>query len=294
MCIMNNCIFLKIALYCLFFPVAAVAKPFVTVDIRYELGNQMFQIAATVACALDNDYDTYFPDLQRCSYWGIPENYKHVFFRLNARMPPSEAAYVYKDGGGVFPIPARPNMRMEGFFQSEKYFAHHKEKILQLFAPSHDILDYLHLKYENILSHPCTVALHVRTYIKDYGHLPTKDELHSFAGVEYYKKAVALFPQDALFVVCSDDIKWCKENLTGIAPHMVFIENNKYYHDFYLMTLCHHVITANSTFSWWAAYLNRHENKKIVTLDNWFGIWWAGNTNNIVPKDWIRLSRGDT
>lgn len=266
-------------------------KPFVTADIRYELGNQMFQVAAAVAIALDNDYDATFPDLDRCDCWEIQENRHHIFGRLNTKIPKNEIEYIYNDSKGICPIPVKPNMKLEGLFQSERYFYRHKEAIKDLFAPSEHILSYLNNKYSHILNHPCTVGVHVRTFIKDYGHLPTIDELHAFAGIEYYEAAVQEFPADALFVVCSDNIEWCKANLAHIAPNIVFIEGNKHYHDFYLLSLCQHNITANSTFSWWAAYLNRNPHKVIVTPDNWFGRWWAHNTENIVLKDWIRISR---
>jgi len=267
------------------------AKPFVTADLRYELGNQMFQVAAAVAIALDNDYEAYFPDLDRCPWWGMPDNRDYVFWRLNAEEPNEPIEYTYQQNGVCFPIPAKPNMKIAGDFQSERYFAHHKEAIINLFSPSDHIIGYLQRKYANILAHPCSVAVHVRTYIKDYGHLPTIDELHAFAGINYYEKAVKLFPSDALFVVCSDNIEWCKANLAHIAPNVVFIEGNEHYYDFYLMSLCKHNITANSTFSWWAAYLNRNPDKVIVTLDNWFGKWWGQGTVHIVPKEWIRISR---
>ena len=267
------------------------SKPFITADLRYELGNQMFQVAAAVAIALDNDYDAYFPDLDRCPWWGMPENRDYVFWRLNTEVPNGQIEYIYQQQDFKFPIPVKPNMKIAGDFQSENYFAHQKQAIIDLFAPSKLILQHLQKKYSDILAHPCTVAVHVRTYIKDYGHLPTMDELHAFAGINYYEKAVKLFPPEALFVVCSDNIEWCKSHLAHIAPNIVFIEGNEYYYDFYLMSLCHHNITANSTFSWWAAYLNRNPEKVIVTLDNWFGKWWTHSTTHIVPKSWIKIPR---
>lgn len=267
------------------------AKPFVVGHLQYELGNQMFQAAATIAYALDHGYDAYFPNLSVCPWWDLPINRQYFFSRLNPNNPPGSLEFIYEDNGTI-PVPAGENGKIHGGFQSEKYFAHHKEAVIEAFSPTQEILDHLHEKYADILAHPCTVAVHVRTYLKDYGHLPTMDELHAFAGVEYYEEAVKLFPEDALFVVCSDRIDWCKEHLAHIAPNIVFIEDSTHYYDFYLMTLCHHIITGNSTFSWWAAYLNRNPDKIVVTLDNWFGRWWRGSTDKIVLKDWIRLSRG--
>ncbi len=265
-------------------------NPFVVGHLQYELGNQMFQAAATLSYAWDHGFDAYFPNLSECPWWDLPINRHYFFSRLNPNPPPKDLEFIYEDDGTI-PIPLRENSKIHGGFQSEKYFAHHKDRILEVFAPLPEILEHLHQRYQHVLDHPCTVAVHVRTYLKDYGHLPTDDELHAFAGIPYYEKAVKLFPEDALFVVCSDRIDWCKEHLAHIAPNLIFIENSAHYYDFYLMTLCHHIITANSTFSWWAAYLNRNPDKIVVTPDHWFGRWWAYATENIVLKEWIRLSR---
>lgn len=266
-------------------------KPFVVTELRYELGNQMFQVAAAVALSLDHGYEPYFPDLAQCPWWGMPDNYKDVFWRLNCSTPVGEEMFVYTENEVKFPIPAQPNMRLRGWFQSEGYFAHRKKEIIELFSPSREIIDYLQLKYSEVLRHPNTVAIHVRTYIKDYGRLPTKDDLHAFPGVSYYEKAVAMFPEDSLFILCSDDIEWCKENLSHLSKNLLFIEGNHYIHDFYLMSLCHHNIIANSTFSWWAAYLNTHPNQIVVTPEHWFGIWWAHASVNIILDHWIKIPR---
>ncbi len=269
---------------------AADEKPFVIGKLQYELGNQMFQVAATVAFALDHGYEPYFPDLASCPWWGIPDNYRYVFWRLNPSKPQGMVESIYREEEVKFPLPTHPNARLEGYFQSEGYFAHHRDEILRLFAPSAEIMDYLELKYSEILAHPQTVAIHVRTFIKDYGHVPLPGELHAFPGIKYYEKAVSLFPKDSLFVLCSDRIDWCKRHLSHVAKNLIFIEGNHYVHDLYLMSLCNHIITGNSTFSWWAAYLNRNPNKVVVTPESWFGTWWKHGTDNIVLKDWIRIS----
>jgi len=251
----------------------------------------MFQVAAAAAVAWDYDFDLTFPDFNRIHCWRIQENYQEVFWRLPTYLP-SEPTVIYQESGKEFPIPPHPNMTLRGFFMSPKYFDHHREKILALFAPKREILDYLHEKYSDLLDHPITVGVHVRTYIPDYGHPPTEDELHAFASISYYEEAISLFPEEALFLICSDDIPWCKAHLGHIAKNVVFIEGNKHYHDLYLMSLCDHNITANSTYSWWSAYLNQNPDKIVTTPDNWFGKWWGHNTDRIIPDGWIRIKRG--
>ncbi len=264
-------------------------RPFVIGDIEYELGNQMFEIAAATTVALDNGYDAYFPDLAVNKGWGIPENLRSVLSRVNINRPEGEIEYKYYEHTQQFPIPAKPNMLMHGMYQNENYFAHHKKEILELFAPTQEVLDCLQQKYPDILAHPNSVGIHVRTYIKDYGHPPRREEFHAFPGVGYYERAVSLFPEDTLFIICSDRIDWCKQHLPHIAKNLIFIEGNPHTHDFYLLSLCKHNIICNSTFSWWAAYLNPNPNKIVVSPDSWFGKWWNGGTAKFILKDWISV-----
>ena len=88
-------------------------------------------------------------------------------------------------------------------------------------------------------------------------------------------------------VVFSDDIPWCKENL--IFDNIIFIEGNKDYEDLWLMSLCEHNIIANSSFSWWGAWLNENKNKKVVSPLNWFGQQSNTNQSDIVPESWIKI-----
>ncbi|HEY5236690.1 MAG TPA: alpha-1,2-fucosyltransferase [Rhabdochlamydiaceae bacterium] len=267
----------------------AEQRPFVVGELQYELGNQMYQIAAVTAAALDNGYDAYFPHLkhQPNQWWGLSDNYKYVFWRVNGDQPPGEVEHIYHEQGANFSIPVKPSMLIKGYYQNEKFFTHRKKEILELFAPSQEMLNYLQQKYPEILAHPCSVGIHVRTYIKDYGHIPRKDEFHAFPGVGYYERAVSLFPEDSLFFICSDRIDWCKTYLLHIAKNIIFIEGNPHTHDFYLLTLCKHNIITNSTFSWWAAYLNPNPNKIVVTPDQWFGRWSHDATAKFLLDDWI-------
>ncbi|MEX0961338.1 MAG: alpha-1,2-fucosyltransferase [Simkaniaceae bacterium] len=280
---------LFLLIFGLFTPLPANEKPFLVTKIQYQFGNQLFQVAAGYALALDHGYEPLFPDFKSCPHWNVRENYKKVFSKFNADSPSSPILKKLNEAEvnrlGHLP----ENVMIHGFFQSEKYFIHHKEEILKLFSPSNEILDRLLEKYQSLLSHQKTVALHVRTYLADYGHIPQSKEFHAFPGLEYYKNAVQLLGEDCLYLIFSDRIAWCKKNLSDIAPFIVFIEGNHYIDDFYLMTLCDHIITANSSFSWWAAYLNQNPDKLVITPKNWYGERWRYLTNQIVPKDWIRL-----
>ena len=89
------------------------------------------------------------------------------------------------------------------------------------------------------------------------------------------------------FLVFSDDIEWCKNNITG--DNIVYIDSEIDYIDLYLMARCDNNIIANSSFSWWGAWLNKNENKKVVAPTLWFGQVVGEDTNDIIPENWIKI-----
>jgi hypothetical protein len=261
------------------------AKPFVSAQLAGQLGNQFFQIAAAYALAKDNGAEAIFPDLVRKKRYGIPENYRKIFFDLKVKTK-RDVAYVYtRHRASYAPIPYQPDMEIHGYFQSEKYFAHHKDEILKLFAIPKDIYEYLTIFYDDVLSAPCTVAIHHRSYLKEDPH----QQFYVHQTRDYYLKAITQFPEDALFVVCSNDILWCKWMFAEIPRDFVFIENEPYYNDLYLMSLCTHNIISNSSFSWWSAYLNANPNKIVVAPKRWFVETTRESSNDIIPDSWIML-----
>jgi Glycosyl transferase family 11 len=117
-----------------------------------------------------------------------------------------------------------------------------------------------------------TVGLHVRRgdYLSFADH-------HPFVGLDYYRQALALFPDAERIFIVSNDIPWCKEIFTG--EKFVFSEspqerpqgNQSALFDLFLLARCKHQIICNSSFSWWASYLNRNPAKRIVAPSRWFG-----------------------
>lgn len=260
-------------------------QPVVVGHLHHQLGNQFFIIAATASLAWDHDAMPVFPNLIKQKKHNTTLNYKKIFFRLNATIPEgTELGFHYYEPHHHFaPIPYQPNMQITGYFQSEKYFAHHKNEIKELFAPSDEIKNYLTNKYRDILDHPNTVAVHVRSFLEE----DPKQTTFITYGLDYYKKAMALFPPDTLFVVFSNKMKWCKRLFKKIQSNIRFIEGEKYYHDFYLMSMCKHNIVCNSSFSWWAAYLNPYEEKIVVTPKLWFNPNFEADTKDVIPSEWI-------
>ena len=146
---------------------------FITAHVFDQLGNNLFQIAATCALAWDNGAIPYFPDLLH-----KPMDYGHVFFRLNTHPPSSAVSCVYQEPSLAYhPIPFQNRMHLDGYFQSEKYFSHHRERLLKLFAPSFRDLYYMQRKYQWLIQHPRTVGVQFATILKIHqGGLITNTE----------------------------------------------------------------------------------------------------------------------
>jgi hypothetical protein len=259
-------------------------SPFVTAELRGQLGNQLFIIAATVSLALDHEATPTFPDLIKIKDYKIPLNYEKLFHSLPVSLP-NRVRFTYREPHFSYePIPYRPNMKLSGYFQSEKYFANHKREILELFAPPSEIVSDLSLRYADILEHAMTISVHVRFYHED----PT-GKVHPTCDRDYFEKAMALFPDDALFVVFSNEMEKCKTLLSSIPKNFRFIEGEDHFCDLYLMSFCKHNIIANSSFSWWGAYLNRNPKKQVVAPKLWFNSSHIADTKDLLPEGWIQL-----
>ena len=136
-------------------------------------------------------------------------------------------------------------------------------------------------RYLNTPNEICSI--HVRR-----GDYLTKPNIHPTQTINYYMDAVKLMSPNTLFLVFSDDIGWCKDNFKDFT-NIVFIEGNSDYEDLLLMSLCDNNIICNSSFSWWAAWLNQNPNKKVVAPKLWFGSGLNHNTKDITPENWIEL-----
>ena len=261
---------------------ARVDETFIEGKLTGQLGNQMFIIAAAVSLALDHDATPVFPDLQSIKIDNIPLNYEHIFQNLNTETPTNiihqyhEPHYHYRE------IPYMKNMSIHGYFQSEKYFQAHKSKIIDLFSASQKIEMFLREKYSYILDNPKTVSIHLRCYLD---HDP---ELKFYVqhGEAYCEEAIKQFPEDSIFVVFSNNMDYTKYELRNIDREMIFIEGETHYHDLYLMSKCRHNIICNSSFSWWAAYLNQNPEKIVIAPSRWFAPGANMNQQDIVPKEW--------
>lgn len=270
---------------CIFNSLAA-HQPFVCGEVTGQFGNQLFVIAATVNLALEHNAVPVFPGL-------ISQvddrllNYQKALPHLNTAIPDGQSIstsyhepHYYYD-----PIPYKDNMQICGYFQSEKYFKKHKKEIVELFAPPLEIREYLKSKYGYLIDLPNTVSVHLRSYLS---HDP-EQKLYPLYGFEYFDRAMALFPDDSTFVVFSNDMTIAKKVFGEMPRHIIFIEGERHYHDFYLMSMCKHHIICNSSFSWWAAYLNPNPDKIVIAPPLWYTSGSGMDCRDLLPEEWIIL-----
>lgn len=275
--------FYRLVFLILFFSCLCGKEQFVTSHIHAQLGNQLFEIAAAVSYALDQGYEARFPELQKTLKNG---EYAPVFQKINTSKFPRKTKFIsYQEPSHSFQkIPDFPNKNvyLDGYFQSDKYFSRHKEYIIDLFSPSKEVIEEIQGKYRALLAQP-TVAVHLRTFIPD-GNDPEKKENWGGFNWEYFIKAIESFSEEHCFLVFSDRIDWVREHLPPLRRNCYFIEGNPAYLDFYLMSLCHHqIVSPRSSFSWWAAYLNKNPNKRVLVPEKW-----TTNSDGI-PEGWVQI-----
>ncbi len=266
-------------------------ESYVMMDLKGQLGNQMFRIATAYGYAWDHEVAPYFPDLVKNPDEGIPTNYKHVFFRCDTKTPQGAKPKIWRQPRqfhfSYIPIPYCSHLRLDGIFQNEKYFARYRNRILELFKPRHEDLAYIEERYKNVLSHPNTVGVQIRNFgiLKD-------EEAWVWAaqyGYDYFSKAMALFPKDSLFVVSANDLDFAKKNIPQDYNNIIFLENEDYYIELFLLSKLHHNVISNSTFGWWAAWLNQNPNKMVIAPRNWIDPNFLQGSLEVYPEEWIQI-----
>ena len=249
------------------------------------LGNVMFQIAAAYSVALrDNKEmicDTRDMMIPHKPYTFYVDN---IFRKVKFSDTLTNQKHIGEGGFQYFPIPNLDgNVKLFGHFQSEKYFIDYKNELLDLFEIDEKTKTNLLEKYGEIINQD-TCSIHVRR--GDYLGLPN---YHPVQPISYYENAIKIIGEEKHFVIFSDDIQWCKENFNFLKSK-TFILGNMDYEDLYLMSMCNHNIIANSSFSWWGAWLNKNENKQVIIPLKWFGIYNSHlNTNDLFCDKWIKL-----
>lgn len=159
---------------------------------------------------------------------------------------------------------------LEGYWQNPKYYENYKDEIQKLFTFKLPLNQKSQALAKEIQSEANTVAVHVRR--GDYLNHPTL----FVCGKKYFENALRrtfeTVPNVSHFIIFSDDIPWCKENLDFQNVKATFVDWNKEresWQDMALLSFCNHAIIPNSSFSWWGAFLNCNPNKKILVPNMW-------------------------
>lgn len=179
---------------------------------------------------------------------------------------------------------------LTGYFQSFKYFSEFEDYIRSLFVFQEKKLSQENLNLISVLKKENTVAIHVRRgdYITD----KITNQFHGACSLEYYAKAIALVTSKIInptLVFFSDDSEWVEKKFESLDFNKMFISHNKgvdSWIDMFLMSICAHNIIANSSFSWWGAWLNSNSDKIVIAPKKWFqGI--EIDIKSIIPDEWI-------
>ena len=260
-------------------------------------GNQLFQFASTVGIARKNNYEVQFPikniyegkkqrlnnnqefvaKLDLTSYFDIDEK----FFSNDIIINRSVNEVSFNFNSNLFRVADFTNI--DGYLQSEQYFSHCSDEIKEILKIQPHFIE----EAKKLL--PKTdknlVGIHIRRC--DY---ISSDNNHPFIGVEYINRGIeALNDKNNHYIVCSDDYKWCEEQW-GDNKNFTIIKSNSQFIDFTILTMCNDFIISNSSFSWWASYLSKNKEKKVIAPSNWFsGVLSKNNTKDLYRKDMIIL-----
>ncbi|MFC0427914.1 alpha-1,2-fucosyltransferase [Chryseobacterium scophthalmum] len=292
----------------------------VAVELIGGLGNQMFQYATARALALHRDeplsidgrlFDNYKLRNFCLSHFSIeaivvkndlplktPGFSKKVVDQIlkktNTFILQNKLFSVYQEKNLLFDDSlfrnGKKNIYLKGYFQSEKYFVKYEDQLrkdFKIVTPlKKETIDLL-----KIIKEKNSVSLHIRR--GDYVSNPTVNAIHGTCDLNYYHRAIEIVKEKILhpvFFIFSDDIDWAKENLKleNTTYFVDFNDASTSYEDLKLMSACKHNIIANSSFSWWGAWLNTNKSKTVIAPSKWFNTD-VLNSQDIIPESWMKI-----
>lgn len=270
------------------------------------LGNQMFQYAAGRQIAVTNNTQLKLDITGYDHQVGITlREYRLGVFNIQA--PPAGKSELWryrltmailrhhkiqqKDIHNIRQFLALPDHSyLEGYWGSEKYFKDIEAIIRQDFTFK-SRPDEENKKLIEKIKNSKSISIHVRR--GDYVLDKKTNQFHGVCSLKYYQQAVKLITQKVSqphFFIFSDDPQWAEKHLKLQQPMQVVKHNYKkdHHEDMRLMTYCRHHIIANSSFSWWGAWLNKNKNKIVITPKKWFREP-SINTKDLIPQSWIKI-----
>ena len=249
-----------------------------------QLGNQMFQYAATKGIASKLNTSFMIPDHREIFDDGIGNRYTillHDVFNLDGQRGILQTQnYIQEENfcfeEKFFNMSPSTNVCLWGFFQTEKYFKHIEKQIRKDFTFKDEIKDECD---DLIKQFTNPIALHIRR-----GDFIWNNKNHPPLSLDYYKSALELFDSDREVIIFSDDTEWCKEQELFVDDRFAVAEGGDQFYDLCLMSMCDDFIIANSTFSWWGAWLGNRG--KVIAPKRWFGETLGHDTKDLYCKGW--------
>lgn len=288
------------------------------IQLRGGLGNQMFQYAIGKVISIKNS-DKLLIDVSFLSQFNesvdqfdTPRNYNlNIFNSIKDQLLKDKSFYklfqnnknrkvsffsnkkysIYSEFNHMYNdevLSLKSPVYLEGYFQNINYFNDYSSVIRNLFSFSHLSLNHQNTSILNRIRNSNSVSIHVRR--TDYLKAPAL-AFHGVCSNSYYKSAIDYIfskiekPQ---FYIFTDDPVWANNEFLKSYPDFILVDHNfgeNSWVDMYLMSVCKHNIIANSSFSWWSAYLNENTEKIVVAPSNWF----ANHKSDIVPNEWIKI-----
>ena len=278
------------------------------------LGNQMFQYAAGRSLAIVNNCELKL-DISGFENYSLHNGYELDLFDIRAdiasakeisRLVTSQSRlsrFLYRklnikkkthfiEKAFIFDanfFDVKQPVYIDGYWQSYKYFESIELQLRQELSLKKPFSN-INLQIAEQISNVNAVSIHIRR--GDYVSNKHTNSVHGVCSLDYYRaaiEAVSARVENPVFFVFSDDISWVKNNL-AIDLQCIFIDHNvggQSYNDMYLMRLCQHHIIANSSFSWWGAWLGINPNKIVIAPKQWFTNDTV--TDDLIPSSWLRL-----
>ncbi len=242
--------------------------------------NQMFQYASIRGIAANRNFDCAFP---------LPKDeiilYKCFKNTLKYAKETPEYDRVYPTGFHFDKIlfnECAGDRDLLHYFQTEKYFKHIEDEIRKDFQFDDFIFNSCNTYIKELFPNTEIISLHVRR--TDY----VEDETMYSLSIDYYENALKLLDSTLPIFIFSDDTEWCEEQKLFSDKRFKIIKTNNFFADLCMMTLCDYHIIANSSFSWWGAWLAK--SKKVIAPKRWFrhelNTW---STEDVCCSDWIQI-----
>jgi hypothetical protein len=246
------------------------------------LGNQMFQVATAWTLAADNADVAAFdferardgPRLKAEVFGAVPAG-RAADFRIKRTWGQPSFAY--------HPIPYAPDLALQGFFQTERYFAHRRAEVLDLFRPRADFAAMADEVIRTLSNDPAEI---VTVHVRRGDYLQVTDR-HPILPVNYFDDALAIVGSDRPVLVVTDDVEWCRH---AFADRRWTVPAIGDVCSLAIMAMAGACVIANSSFSWWGAWLNERPDLCVVAPSPWFGPLGPAGTEDLIPDRWKTVS----